>query len=68
MLAIFRLLYRVKANNANVKLDLFVNGEMLDPNDDKRLVSQVPLRDKTVQVTSLYFMTYFPQHGLKMVK
>lgn len=38
----------VKANNVNMKVDLFVNGELLDPGDDKKLVSQLPLRDKMI--------------------
>ena len=32
------------------RLDLYINGEILSPNDDKRLISQVPLRDRTVSV------------------
>ncbi|XP_071033260.1 ubiquitin carboxyl-terminal hydrolase 9X isoform X5 [Parasteatoda tepidariorum] len=43
-----QILTRVKANNVNMKVDLFVNGELLDPADDKKLVSQLPLRDKMV--------------------
>ncbi|KFM62547.1 putative ubiquitin carboxyl-terminal hydrolase FAF-Y, partial [Stegodyphus mimosarum] len=31
-----------------MKVDLFVNGELLDPADDKKLVSQLPLRDKMI--------------------
>lgn len=33
-----------------MKVDLFVNGELLDPADDKKLVSQLPLRDKMVLI------------------
>lgn len=33
-----------------MKVDLFVNGELLDPADDKKLVSQLPLRDKMVYI------------------
>lgn len=29
---------------------MFVNGEILCPSDDKRLISQVPLRDRTVSI------------------
>ncbi|CAL1289008.1 unnamed protein product [Larinioides sclopetarius] len=43
-----QILTRVKANNVNMKVDLFVNGELLDPADDKKLVSQLPLRDKMI--------------------
>ena len=47
------LFYRVKANNSNLKVDLYVNGELLDQNDDRKLISQVPIRDKTVSLHSL---------------
>lgn len=43
-----QVLRRIKASGSNVKLDLFVNGELLDPADDRKLLSQVPLRDKMV--------------------
>lgn len=46
----FLFFSRVKANNVNMKVDLFVNGELLDPADDKKLVSQLPLRDKMVHI------------------
>ncbi|XP_074657837.1 ubiquitin carboxyl-terminal hydrolase 9X-like [Tubulanus polymorphus] len=42
------ILHRVKPNNSNLKVDLYVNGDILDQNDDKRLISQVPIRDKTL--------------------
>lgn len=42
-----QILQRVKAN-ANVKVDLFMNNEPIDPSDDKKLISQIPLRDKMV--------------------
>ncbi|KZC06489.1 putative ubiquitin carboxyl-terminal hydrolase FAF-X [Dufourea novaeangliae] len=41
-----QILRRIKANGSNVKLDLFLNGESLDPADDRKLLSQTPLRDK----------------------
>ncbi|XP_066267004.1 ubiquitin carboxyl-terminal hydrolase 9X-like isoform X4 [Branchiostoma lanceolatum] len=47
------ILTRVKANNANTKLDLYVNGELLDPADDRKLISQVQLRDKTLITAKL---------------
>ncbi|XP_064639618.1 probable ubiquitin carboxyl-terminal hydrolase FAF-X isoform X3 [Lineus longissimus] len=43
-----QILHRVKANNSNLKVDLYINGEILDPNDDRRLISMVPIRDKTL--------------------
>lgn len=45
-----QILRRIKASGANVKLDLFINGEQLEQNDDRKLLSQIPLRDKTVSV------------------
>ena len=41
---------RVKGSIQAARLDLYVNGEILCPSDDKRLISQVPLRDRTVSV------------------
>ncbi|KAL4220567.1 putative ubiquitin carboxyl-terminal hydrolase FAF-X [Mactra antiquata] len=46
------ILHRVKANT-NVKVDLYVNGEILEPGEDKRLISQVPLRDKMLITAKL---------------
>lgn len=40
------VLRRIKASGVNVKLELFVNGEALDMSDDRKLLSQIPLRDK----------------------
>lgn len=44
---------RVKANNSNLKVDLIVNGEILDQNDDRKLVSQAQIRDKTLITAKL---------------
>ncbi|KAH0567906.1 hypothetical protein KQX54_016049 [Cotesia glomerata] len=41
-----QILRRRKANCTNVKLDLYINGESLDEADDRKLLSQIPLRDK----------------------
>ena len=53
-LFIFSLMFtfdkRVKGSLQAARLDLYVNGEILSPNDDKRLISQVPLRDRTVSI------------------
>ncbi|XP_034939757.1 probable ubiquitin carboxyl-terminal hydrolase FAF-X isoform X2 [Chelonus insularis] len=43
-----QILRRIKANDTNVKLDLYTNGESLDQADDRKLLSQLPLRDKTL--------------------
>ena len=41
---------RFKGSLQAARLDLYVNGEILCPSDDKRLISQVPLRDRTVSI------------------
>lgn len=41
-----QILTRVKANTANMKIDLFLGGEILDTSDDKKLICQLPIRDK----------------------
>lgn len=46
------VLRRVKAAGPNVKLELFVNGDLLDPADDRKMLSQIPLRDKAVSLPS----------------
>ena len=43
-------LFRVKGSLQAARLDLYVNGEILSPSEDKRLISQVPLRDRTVSI------------------
>ncbi|XP_063224287.1 probable ubiquitin carboxyl-terminal hydrolase FAF-X isoform X9 [Bacillus rossius redtenbacheri] len=51
-----QVLRRIKASSASVKLDLFVNGDLLDPVDDKKLLkllSHVPLRDKMLLTAKL---------------
>ena len=51
------ILQRVKANS-NFKVDLYANNEQLDPNDDKKLISQIPLRDKMVTTFASVFLTF----------
>ncbi|XP_045454666.1 probable ubiquitin carboxyl-terminal hydrolase FAF-X [Melitaea cinxia] len=36
------------------KLELYVNGELLDTSYDRKILSQIPLRDKTVIVAKVY--------------
>ncbi|CAB3237376.1 unnamed protein product [Arctia plantaginis] len=36
------------------KLELYVNGELLDSSHDRKILSQIPLRDKTVIVAKVY--------------
>lgn len=45
-----QILRRLKTREigTNVKLDLFINGEGLEQADDRKLLSQIPLRDKMV--------------------
>ena len=38
----------IKGPAQSARVDLYVNGELLVPADDKKLISQVPLRDRTV--------------------
>lgn len=45
-----QILRRIKAAGTNVKLDLFINGESLEQSDDRKLLSQIPLRDKMVSI------------------
>ena len=45
-----QILQRVKANANNIKVDLYVNGEQIDSTEDKKLISQIPLRDKMVSI------------------
>ncbi|XP_071949723.1 ubiquitin carboxyl-terminal hydrolase 9X-like isoform X2 [Antedon mediterranea] len=48
-----QILLRIKANVATTKVDLYVNGELLDPVEDRRLVGQLALRDKTLVTAKL---------------
>ena len=43
-------LVRLKANNANVTLDLFFNNELIDPNEDRKLLISVGIKDKNVTI------------------
>ena len=47
---------RLKNSLQTARLDLYVNGEILCPSDDKRLISQVPLRDRTVSVRLIFHL------------
>ncbi|KAK3589909.1 hypothetical protein CHS0354_034922 [Potamilus streckersoni] len=40
-----QILHRLKASS-NTKVDLYVNAEILDPSEDMRVISQIPLRHK----------------------
>ena len=43
-----QILQRLKGNPANVKLELFLNGDLIDPADDRKILLHLPLRDKTL--------------------
>lgn len=50
-----QVLRRIKAAGSNVKLDLFINGDVLDPGEDRKLLSQLPHRDnKLVRFCNVY--------------
>ncbi|XP_030838236.1 probable ubiquitin carboxyl-terminal hydrolase FAF-X isoform X3 [Strongylocentrotus purpuratus] len=48
-----QILLRAKANLATTRLDLYINGELLDPAEDRRLVGDIPLRDRTLITAKL---------------
>lgn len=39
---------RLKLNSANVKLELFLNGELIETVDDRRILAVLPIRDKSL--------------------
>lgn len=46
-----QILRKLKAVANNLKIELYANGEMLDPIDDKRLISEIPaIKDKSVSI------------------
>lgn len=48
------ILNRIKANSAHTKVELFIGGELVDPADDRKLIGQLNLKDKTVSVAVIY--------------
>ena len=42
------ILNRIKANATHTKIELFIGGEAVDPADDRKLIGQLNLKDKTV--------------------
>ncbi|XP_019504479.1 PREDICTED: probable ubiquitin carboxyl-terminal hydrolase FAF-X [Hipposideros armiger] len=46
------ILNRIKANVAHTKIELFVGGELIDPADDRKLIGQLNLKDKSVVIQS----------------
>ena len=39
---------RLKASNVNLKVELYMNGDQIDPSNDRKLLTQLGIRDKTV--------------------
>lgn len=50
------ILNRIKANSAHTKIELFIGGDIIDPADDRKLIGQLNLKDKTVKI-SLFYLT-----------
>nr|XP_042124626.1 probable ubiquitin carboxyl-terminal hydrolase FAF-X [Peromyscus maniculatus bairdii] len=47
------ILNRIKANVAHTKIELFVGGELIDPGDDRKLIGQLNLKDKSLITAKL---------------
>uniref|UniRef100_A0A4W3IWS8 ubiquitinyl hydrolase 1 n=1 Tax=Callorhinchus milii TaxID=7868 RepID=A0A4W3IWS8_CALMI len=47
------ILNRIKANSAHTKIELFIGGELVDPADDRKLIGQLNLKDKTLITAKL---------------
>ncbi|XP_063069704.1 probable ubiquitin carboxyl-terminal hydrolase FAF-X isoform X4 [Engraulis encrasicolus] len=47
------ILNRIKANSTHTKIELYIGGEMVDPNDDRKLIGQLNLKDKTLITAKL---------------
>jgi len=44
--------YRLKTSSVNLKVELYMNGDQIDPANDRKLVTQLGIRDKTVSENS----------------
>uniref|UniRef100_A0A8C5CNL1 ubiquitinyl hydrolase 1 n=1 Tax=Gadus morhua TaxID=8049 RepID=A0A8C5CNL1_GADMO len=47
------ILNRIKANATHTKIELFIGGEAVDPADDRKLIGQLNLKDKTLITAKL---------------
>ncbi|XP_077891537.1 ubiquitin carboxyl-terminal hydrolase 9X-like isoform X7 [Ictidomys tridecemlineatus] len=47
------ILNRIKANVAHTKIELFVGGELIDSEDDRKLIGQLNLKDKSLITAKL---------------
>lgn len=54
-----RILNRIKANVAHTKIELLIGGELIDSEDDRKLIGQLNLKDKSV---STYNFQIFSQN------
>ena len=54
------ILNRIKANVAHTKIELFVGGELIDPADDRKLIGQLNLKDKSVSIIAKFFKKIKP--------
>lgn len=64
-----QVLRRIKpASGGTVKVDLFVNGDILDQAEDCKLLSQHPIRDKTVTIFFISFNFFWIACLLMCVK
>ncbi|XP_076067071.1 ubiquitin carboxyl-terminal hydrolase-like faf isoform X3 [Oratosquilla oratoria] len=48
-----QVLHRLKSTAPNVKVELYLNADPIDQADDKKVLSQIPLRDKMVLTAKL---------------
>lgn len=55
------ILNRIKANVAHTKIELFVGSELIDPADDRKLIGQLNLKDKSVCVFTKFFKKIKPE-------
>ena len=51
--------YRLKMSPLSVKLDLHFNGEVLSSSDDRKLVGQIPFKDRTVSEDVIFILNTF---------
>lgn len=56
------ILNRIKANAAHTKIELFIGGEVVDPADDRKLIGQLNLKDKTVRMCSSSSVCLCPRY------
>ncbi|KAG2456362.1 USP9X hydrolase, partial [Polypterus senegalus] len=55
------ILNRIKANSTHTKIELFIGGELVDPADDRKLIGQLNLKDKTIMSLHLRYISFLWQ-------